>query len=142
MATKKKTSSMKNSGVKNPAIITDGCNPELVKGADFDGIFEIPIIKAPEIIAIPKAIVPFSKMDKVDPSGFAICEYENDIEFANLLRNPDSYVKQFKKYAVLSTLKDGVNILFRPYPRTEASPAVDIMLSIGKLLKKIHFIQR
>ena len=113
---------MKNSGVKNPAIITDGCNPELVKGAEFDGIFEIPIIKAPEIIAIPKAIVPFSKRDKVDPSGFAICEYEND--------------------AVLSTLKDGVNILFRPYPRTEASPAVDIMLSIGKLLKKIHFIQR
>ena len=40
MATKKKTSSMKNSGVKNPAIITDGCNPELVKGAEFDGIFE------------------------------------------------------------------------------------------------------
>ena len=103
MATKRKTSSMKNSGVKNPAVITDGCNPELVKGADFDGIFEIPIIKAPEIIAIPKAIVPFSKMDKVNSSGFAVCEYENDIEFADLLRNPDAYVKQFKKYqAVIS----------------------------------------
>ena len=75
MATKKKESTMKTAGVKNAAVITDGCNPELVKGADFDGIFEIPIIKAPEIIAIPKAIVPFSKRDKVTPSSFAICDY-------------------------------------------------------------------
>lgn len=103
MVVKKKKTTMKTSGVKNPAVITDGCNPELVKGADFDGIFEIPIIKAPEIIAIPKAMVPFSKKDKVEPSNFAICEYENDIEFADLLRNPDDYVKQFKKYqAVIS----------------------------------------
>jgi len=100
---KRKASSMQNFGVKNPAIITDGCNPELVKGADFDGIFEIPIIKAPEILAIPKAMVPFSKRDKVTPSHFAICEYENDIEFADLLRNPNEYVKEFKKYqAVIS----------------------------------------
>ena len=68
---KSKASSMQNFGVKNPAVITDGCNPELVKGADFDGIFEIPIIKAPEILAIPKAMVPFSKRDKVTPSHFA-----------------------------------------------------------------------
>ncbi len=101
--TKRKASSMQNFGVKNPAIITDGCNPELVKGADFDGIFEIPIIKAPEILAIPKAMVPFSKRDKVTPSHFAICEYENDIDFADLLKNPNKYVKEFKKYqAVIS----------------------------------------
>ncbi len=50
-------------------------NSELGKGADFDTVFEIPIIKAPEIIAIPKAIVPFSKRDKVTPSSFAICDY-------------------------------------------------------------------
>ena len=30
----------------------------------------------------------------------------------------------------------------RPYPKTEGSLAVDIMLSIGDFLKKIHFIQR
>ena len=103
MATKKAESTMKTVGVKNTAVITDGCNPELVKGADFDGIFEIPIIKAPDIIAIPKAMVPFSKKDSVTPSNFAVCEYENDIEFADLLRNPDTYVKQFKKFqAVIS----------------------------------------
>lgn len=30
------------------AVITDGCNPELVEGAEFDGLFEIPIIKRPK----------------------------------------------------------------------------------------------
>ena len=100
---KSNASFMQNFSVKTPAVITDGCHPELVKGADFDGIFEIPIIKAPEILAIPKAMVPFSKRDKVTPSHFAICEYENDIEFADLLRNPKEYVKEFKKYqAVIS----------------------------------------
>ena len=95
---RKGESTMKSHGVKNPLVITDGCNPELVKGARFDGIFEIPVISAPEIPAIPKAMVPFSKS-----SHYAVCEYENDIEFADLLRNPDTYVKEFKRYqAVIS----------------------------------------
>jgi len=45
-------------------------------------------------------------------------------------------------HAVISMLRDGINVLFRPYPKTEGSPAVDIMLSIGDFLRKIHFIQR
>ena len=95
---RKGESTMKSHGVKNPLVITDGCNPELVKGARFDGIFGIPVVSAPEIPAIPKAMVPFSKS-----SHYAVCEYENDIEFADLLRNPDTYVKEFKRYqAVIS----------------------------------------
>lgn len=103
MATKKTESTMKAVGVKNPAIITDGCNPELVKGAVFDGIFQIPVIKAPERISIPKALCPFSKREKVIENQFGLCFYENDIEFADILRNPDEYVKKFKKFqAVIS----------------------------------------
>jgi len=103
MTTKKKESSMKTSGVKNTAVITDGCNPELVKCAFLDGVFQIPVIKAPDQIAIPKALCPFSKRDKVVENQFALCFYENDIEFADILRNPDEYVKQFKKFqAVIS----------------------------------------
>ena len=100
---KRKTGTMASVGVRNPAVITDGCNPELVKGAEFDGIFEIPVIKAPEIIALPKAMVPFSKRDRVIPSHYAVCEYENDIEFADLLRDPNKYAREFRKYqAVIS----------------------------------------
>lgn len=85
------------------AVITDGCNPELVAGASFDGIFEIPIIKAPDVIKIPKGIVPFSKMGSVEPKRFAVCEYENDRNFAALLRNPEEYVKALKKYQAFIT---------------------------------------
>lgn len=53
------------------AVITDGCNPELVEGAEFDGLFEIPIIKKPQKIMIPKGMVPFSKMERVEPEKFA-----------------------------------------------------------------------
>ena len=45
-------------------------------------------------------------------------------------------------HAVISKLNDGISVLFRPYPKTEACPAVDIMLSIGDFVRKIHFIQR
>ena len=103
MATKKKESSMKRIGVKNPALISDGCNSELVKGAMFDGLFQIPVIKAPDQFVIPKALCPFSKREKVIENQFALCFYENDIEFADILRNPNEYVKEFKKYqAVIS----------------------------------------
>ena len=42
MATKRKTGKKKSvvdSAVRNAALLSDGCNPELVKGAEFDGIF-------------------------------------------------------------------------------------------------------
>ena len=35
------------------AIITDGRNPELVVGARFDGILEIPVIEKPEKLMVP-----------------------------------------------------------------------------------------
>ena len=46
---------------KQKAILDDGCNPELVRGADFDGYFGIPVIKKPEKIIVPKRIIPFTK---------------------------------------------------------------------------------
>ena len=51
MATRKrktKKKSVVDSAARNAASITDGCNPEFVKGATFDGIFEMPIIKKPK----------------------------------------------------------------------------------------------
>ena len=93
---KKKT--VVDSSARNAAMLTDGCNPEFVKGADFDGIFEIPIIKKPSSIIIPDNLVPFSKMAKADKKHFAVCEYENDSEFKDLLSNPDEYIKILKKY--------------------------------------------
>lgn len=87
-----------DSASRNAATLSDGCNPELVIGADFDGIFEIPIIKKPRKYVIPKNLVPFSRMDKADPKAFAVCEYENDRQFRDLLSHPDEYIDILKHY--------------------------------------------
>ena len=95
---RKKKRSVVDSAARNAAVLTDGCNPELVVGAEFDGIFEIPIIKKPKKIIIPDNLVPFSKMEKVDKKKFAVCEYENDSEFRDLLTKPDEYIAILKRY--------------------------------------------
>ena len=77
-------------------VITDGCNPELVEGARFDGVLEIPVIEASDVIKVPSGLVPFSKRDRVDVRSFAVCEYELDRDFADLLRNPEPYVKELR----------------------------------------------
>lgn len=89
---------MVDSAVRNAACLSDGCNPEFVIGAEFDGIFEMPIIKRPKKVIIPENLVPFSKMDKVDPKAFTVCEYENDVEFKDILVHPDEYIEIMKKY--------------------------------------------
>ena len=95
---KTKIRTVTDSAARNAATLSDGCNPELVKGADFDGIFEIPIIRKPKKYIIPDNLVPFSKMSKADPKSFAVCEYENDREFKDVLVNPDQYISILKQY--------------------------------------------
>lgn len=87
-----------DSAVRNPAVLSDGCNPELVYGAKFAGILEMPVIKKPRKIIVPDYLVPFSKMGRAESDSFAVCEYENDDEFKDLLINPDTYVERIKKY--------------------------------------------
>ena len=96
MAKKGKTAI--DSAARNPQILTDGCNSELVQGASFDGMFEMPVIKRPRKILIPDAMVPFSVADKVKPNAFAVCTYENDSEFRDLIINPEQYVEKLKQY--------------------------------------------
>ena len=95
---RRKSRSVVDSAARNAASLSDGCNPELVKGASFEGFLEIPIIKKPEILIAPDGLVPFSKMEKADPKAFAVCEYENDNEFKDILVNPKDYIKVLRKY--------------------------------------------
>ena len=93
-----KARSVTDSAARNAAVLTDGCNPEFVKGAEFDGVFEIPVIKKPKKYIIPKNLVPFSRMSKADPKSFAVCEYENDSEFRDILSHPDDYISALREY--------------------------------------------
>ena len=79
-------------------IIDDGCNPELVKGAEFDLPLGIPIIKAPSNICIPSGITPFSMRNKALGKNEAIGFYEMDMMFADVLRKPETFVEDFGRF--------------------------------------------
>lgn len=84
------------------AIIDDGCNPELVAGASFDGVMEMPVIEAPRNLFIPKAIVPFSLRNRCDdPENCAIGFFEHDECFAEVLRNPEAFVDDFRRFGAI-----------------------------------------
>ena len=89
--------------IKRKALIDDGCNPELVRGAEFDGIMEIPIIKAPKEIIIPSGIIPFSQIHKATDFNNAIGFYEMDVNFGILLQQPEIFVNSFLKFKALIT---------------------------------------
>ena len=88
--------------IKRKATIDDGCNPELVRGAEFDGGLEIPFIYPPEKIKIPEGITPFSQRNKVSGKNEAIGFYEKDPEFADVLRHPDDYLMDFTPFTACS----------------------------------------
>ena len=46
-------------------LFYDGFNSKLIETAFFDGIFEIPILKAPLEIVLPTVAVPFSKRNVI-----------------------------------------------------------------------------
>ncbi len=86
------------------AVLDDGCQPELVSGAEFDGIFEIPMLKKPDRIIIPESVVPFSQRDKVTASKtIAIGFHEMDPEFAELLISPATYTTDLARYGAIIT---------------------------------------
>ena len=79
---------------KRKAIIDDGCSPELVAGAKFDGILEIPVIEKPRQILLPAGITPFTAMEKQTNRNEAIGFYEMDVNFADIIINPEKYLGQ------------------------------------------------
>ena len=87
--------------MKRKAIMDDGCNPGLVSGAKFEGIFDIPVIEKPERIDIPSAIVPFSERHKVTDYNTAVGFYEMDVRFAEVLIDPEKYVEDFRRFKAM-----------------------------------------
>jgi hypothetical protein len=84
-------------------IIDDGYHPELVEQALFDGTLEIPRITAPKKICIPKSLTPFSKRKYADSFDTAICEYEHDVHFADLIYATESLSEDILRYSAFIT---------------------------------------
>ena len=91
-----------NRKTKRKATIDDGMNPELVRGATFDGYLGIPLIKKPKEFIIPTDIVPFTKRNRVNDPTVATGFYEMDVEFADVLISPEKYVEEFCKQPLIT----------------------------------------
>lgn len=85
-------------------IIDDGFNAEFTETAFFDGILEIPVIEAPKKIIIPDAVIPFSlRNQSKDYSEFPVF-YEPDIKFAEILKDPESFINDLNRFPGMVTL--------------------------------------
>lgn len=91
----------------------DGFNPELVAGATFDGIFEIPHIHPPKHIITPEGFTPFSKRKHAPTNNEALCFFEMDIKFADVLRCPGAYIDEFNSFSIFIPTD---NSLYRDSP--------------------------
>ena len=70
----------------------------LVENADYDGHFELPVIKTSNLI--PRKLVPFSKaMAKTwNDFGCWVMFYEHDIKFERFWNRPIQYLEKLKKF--------------------------------------------
>ena len=95
---------------KQKIIIDDGFNPEFVETAFFDGIFEIPCIERPKEIIIPEAVIPFSKRERSEDGHETLVFYEYDVDFGDILRNPQDYVDEVACFAGMVTLDNSLYV--------------------------------
>lgn len=90
--------------IKRKANLDDGCNPELVAGALFDGTLEIPIIHRPQELVIPSGITPFTEREHAVGTNDAIGFFEKDPKFAEVLIDPAAYIEDFRRFQALISI--------------------------------------
>ena len=89
---------------KNKIIIDDGFNSEFVETAFFDGILEMPCLEKPQSIIIPEAVIPFTKRNRSVNNQEFLIFYEYDVNFADVLREPEKYAPEIQSFAGMVTL--------------------------------------
>ena len=111
----------------------EGFNLELVETAFFDGVLEIPKIEPPKEIFIPKNVIPFSKRNRSKNFSECVVFYEHDINFADIVRNPEDFVKDLLRFPAVVTPD---NSLYRDAPLTMQIANVYRNRAIGHYLQK------
>lgn len=78
------------------SIVDDGFRADLVKTAEFVGLFEFPSLKPPWEFIIPTNTIPFSLRKQTKNFSEFIVFYEHDIRFADVLNSTDNYLEELK----------------------------------------------
>lgn len=86
---------------RTKAIIDDGFQPELVKDAEFEGIFEIPTLKKVNLLDLPEGITPFSRRQEAPTANEALGFFEMDGKFADVLKDPGKYIGEFRRFLAI-----------------------------------------
>lgn len=79
-------------------VIDDGFRADLVRSAEFKGIFEIPYINPPRKIILPKDTIPFSLMNRSKNYNEFVVFYEHDARFTDIITFTDRYLDDLKKF--------------------------------------------
>lgn len=78
--------------------INDGFNPELVNGATFDGVFEIPHVYAPNEKIIPSSMIPFSMRNRSQTHEEFVHFYEHDVNFTDILEDIEYHTAELSEF--------------------------------------------
>lgn len=81
--------------------IDDGFNSELVEGATRVGAFGMPLIGPPYDATPPQGLTIFSQRHRAPTDSEALCFFEHDIVFGDVLIHPEDYVKGFAGFQAL-----------------------------------------
>lgn len=115
-------------------LFYDGFNSKLIENAFFEGIFEIPILKANSEIVLPKVAVPFSKRKAItNPDEEMIVFYEHDPYFRNFVSIPQNYIDELKSVRIISTPDCS---LYRDMPLWEQIANIGVSRSVGYYLQE------
>lgn len=115
-------------------LFYDGFNSKLIETAFFDGIFEIPILKAPLEIVLPTVAVPFSKRNIIlNPANEMLVFYEHDPHFRDFVSIPQNYIDELKNVQIISTLDCS---LYRDMPLWEQIANIGVSRSVGYYLQE------
>ena len=83
--------------------IDDGFKSELVNGATFDGIFEIPHVCAPKEIKIPLSVIPYSLRNRSQSHNDFVHFYEHDTKFAEILTDVKYHTAELSEFCGVIT---------------------------------------
>lgn len=115
-------------------LFYDGFNSKLIETAFFESFLEIPILKAPKDIIIPKVAVPFSRRSAItNPAEEMLVFYEQDPHFREFVSVPQNYISQLRNIQLISTPDCS---LYRDMPLWEQIANIGVSRSVGYYLQE------